>query len=135
MIRRAEDTEVDFAHIFGMASDFNADYYDVPLNEHKFRTWYSYVVDRGVIFFTDASFIAGFPFEDPIRDYTIMFENGWYSQDNSGLRLLKEFIKYGKDLGVDEVRVCTMNTSGERVNRILNRMGFLEIERSLRLQF
>jgi len=126
-------TTADYPHIYRLTRRFNDHYFGIPINGDKLKRWFEFVVNNGVIYHTEAGFIAGFPVEDPVRDWTALVENAWYAEDRSGIRLLRAFIEHGREIGCDEVRMTTLNTTPAGVITLLNRMGFEEIESSHRL--
>lgn len=123
----------DFPHIYRLTKEFNDQYFGIPLNGEKLERWFELVVEHGVIYHTDGGYIAGLVVDDPVRDWTALVENAWYARDRSGLRLLRKFIQHGRDIGADEIRMTTLNTTPPGVLTLLGRTGFEEIERSHRL--
>ena len=119
--------------IIEMTVRFNERYFDIPINIGKLSGWFHTHMQHGVIFRSEQGFISALHFPDPVRDHTVLTETAWYSEGRDGLRLLRTLIQYGKDRQFDEVRVSTLNTTDAAVLTMLDRMGFLEIERSHRL--
>lgn len=130
-IRDAELSDMD--NILALINKFNDEYYGIPVNSVKTMDMVAWIIEDGVGFISDKGFIGGVIVDDLIRDWTILQELGWYSEDRSGMKLLDAFIEAGKDLGVDEVRVCTLETSSPIAGRILQRKGFAPLEQSYRL--
>lgn len=128
-----EATIDDYNIIEALSVNFNTRYYGIPLNTEKLRRWTKHVLDNGVIYLSKSGLIAGFIADDPIRDHTVLVENAWYSEDRTGVQLLRRFIQYGRDNGCDEVRMTTLNNTPARATALLSRMGFEEIEISHRL--
>lgn len=120
----------DIFWLASLARKFNAEYFDVPLNDDKLYTGLSDLIDRGVCLRSDSGAIVGVVMDDPFRDWQVLVELGWYCEDRSGLHLLNKFIQAGKDLGVDEVRMTTLTRSPAEAAAILNRKGFVPIETS-----
>ncbi len=131
MIRRAELD--DMTTIMELIQTFNRRYFGIPINSVKTMNMVAWIIEDGVGFISDHGFIGGVVVEDLIRDWIILQELGWYSEDKSGIKLLNAFIDAGKDLRVDEVRVCTLETSSPIAGRILQRKGFAPLETSYRL--
>jgi len=73
-------------------------------------------------------FIGGWIIPDGFRDQAYLVEQGWYCTDNQGVLLLNAFQKAGEDNGVDEVRMCTLETSPRIAERILTRKGYKPAE-------
>lgn len=131
MIRRAE--LADIPDIMQLVHTFNDKYFGIPLNYQKTLDMVLWIIEEGVCFISERGFIGGVVVNDLIRDWTILEELGWYSEDKSGIELLNAFIDAGKELVVDEVRVCTLETSSPIAGRILQRKGFAPLETSYRL--
>ncbi len=131
MIRSA--TLDDMQGIMKLIERFNDEFFGIPIHYGKTLEMVTWIIEDGVGLISDAGFIGGVFVEDLIRDWTILQELGWYSEDRSGVKLLDAFIRAGKDHGVDEVRVCTLQTSSPIAGRILQRKGFAPLETSYRL--
>lgn len=131
MIRKACTTN-DTMTVLDMAAAFNAQYYSVPLNTDRCAAWITRCIADGIIFLAEDGFIGGALVQDPCRDWTALVEFGWYAK-TSGPQLLKAFIEHGKEMGADEVRITTLNTTPRRVETYLRRTGFTLIEKSHRL--
>ena len=131
MIRPA--TLADMNDIIPLVHNFNDRYFGIPINTAKMIDMVAWIIEDGVGLLSDWGFIGGVFVNDLIRDWTILQELGWYSEDKSGIKLLDAFIKAGRDRGVDEVRVCTLETSSPIAGRILQRKGFAPLEMSYRL--
>ncbi len=112
---------------------FNRRYYGIPINSKKTIDMVAWIIEDGVGFISEAGFIGGVFVLDLIRDWTILQECGWYSEDKSGIKLLDAFIKAGYEAQVNEIRVCTLETSSAIAGRILQRKGFAPLETSYRL--
>ena len=132
MIHRA--TVEDLDHILTLTQEFNDEYYHRPLNLDKTLTMIRHMVEHGVVFVSAKGYIGGMVVPDNFRDDDVLVEFGWFAKDKSGISLLDVFIQAGKDLGVNEIRMCTMSTSPEVANRILERRGFKSTETSHRLE-
>lgn len=131
-IRRAVLSDLD--HIIGLTERFNAKYYDVELDPDKTEDAIVQLILHGIVFVSDNGFIGGVIAPDIFRDWTYLQELGWFSTDSSGYRLLNAFIKDARDRGIDEIRMCTLETSDPIAEKILLKKGFSPIERSFRLQ-
>jgi len=134
MVEVRQATADDAEGIIDLIHNFNAEYFDVPLSDPKTRKMVDWVIDEGVMFVSGTGFIAGMVVDDLFRDWTVLQEFGWYAEDKSGIALLDAFIQAGRDLQVDEVRVCTLSTSSAIAGRILRRKGFAPLEESYRLK-
>lgn len=124
----------DMPQIIPMAIKFNDEYFGIPLHMRRTIEVICYIIEEGVAFITDGGFIGGLVTDDLLRDWTVLQEVAWYSTDRTGLLLLDSFIREGEELGVNEVRVCTLNTSSPVVGKLLQRRGFAPLETSYRLQ-
>lgn len=123
----------DMPAIIKLIVEFNDDYHDVPINLSKAISVSTWIIEEGVGFISESGFIGGVVVDDLLRDWTVLQEIGWFSKDRAGMKLLDAFIAASRDLGVDEVRVCTLETSSPIVGRLLQRKGFAPLERSYRL--
>jgi len=132
MIRRP--TLDDIPTILPLAIKFNDEYYHTPLNLEKAILVITYCIEEGVAFISDTGFIGGCVVEDLMRDTTILQEVAWYSEGRDGIALLDAFIKEGHELGVDETRASTLETSPAMAGRLLQRKGFAPLELSYRLE-
>ena len=128
MIRRA--TLDDLPDICEMVKQFNEDYYGRPLNMTKTVDTIHLLISDGSVFVSPQGFIGGLATADLFRDDVALVELGWYATDRSGMALLDAFIQEGRDLEVDEIRMCTMHTSPASVGRALERRGFSITETS-----
>ncbi len=130
-IRKAELS--DMTNILALIRTFNDEYFGIPINPVKTMNMVAWIIEDGVGFISDRGFIGGVVVEDLIRDWTVLQEFGWYSEDKSGIKLLDAFIEATHALKVDEVRVCVLETSSPIAGRILQRKGFAPLETSYRL--
>lgn len=130
-VRKAELEDV--TSILALIERFNTKYFGIPMNLQKTINMVAWIIEDGVGFVSDGGFIGGIVLNDLIRDWTLLQEFGWYAEDKSGIALLQAFIDAGRDLQVDEVRVCTLSTSSAIAGRILQRKGFAPLETSYRL--
>lgn len=62
----------------------------------------------------------------------MLVETAWYSEGRDGLRLLAAFEDRGMNLGVDEVRMTTLEVNAG-VEKVLTRRGYTRMETSHRL--
>lgn len=130
-VRRAVPDDLN--HIVNLAYEFNDKYFDIPLNNKKIVDNVTGFIEHGSTFVSANGFIGGTIITDLMRDWDVLVEFGWYATDRSGYHLLQTFIKEGYSLGVDEVRMCTMNTSTPLATQLLERKGFVALETSHRL--
>lgn len=121
--------EADYEWLFQQMCTFNDQYFKTELHTQATRVYIKSLLDSamGVAFRSDNGFIFGALELDPLRGHIVLKEHGWYCTDGTGIRLLKEFIRYGNNLGVHDVRVSTLSKN-KRVGRVLERMGFTELE-------
>lgn len=131
LVRRA--ALEDMPRIMELIQEFNDNYHDVPINPAKAIAVSAWIIEDGVGFISDSGFIGGVVADDLLRDWTVLHELGWFSKDRSGTKLLDAFITAGFELGVNEVRVCALETSSPIVGRLLQRKGFAPLEVSYRL--
>ena len=132
MIRRADRYDAGF--IYDLTSEFNAEYYDRPLNEEKTFATIEKIIADGVCFVSNKGYIGGLLMPDLFRDDVALVEIGWFSKDRSGVELLEAFIADGFDKGADEIRMCTMGTSPPSAAKLLLRRRFELTETSYRLR-
>jgi hypothetical protein len=134
VVRRAAIGDLDA--IVDIATVFNNEYVDQPLNPDKARTSLVHLIEDGVVFVTDTGAIVGAIYDDPFRDRTLLLEIGWYAEDNSrsGLRLLRKFIAEGRKLKVDAIVMSTLSTSSPRTRTLLSRLGFQTTEHTHTLE-
>lgn len=124
---------IDIPHLIKLANEFNDKYHDIPLNQDKLYDFLVNAVesDRAVVLIKGHSAIVGVVLEDPLRDVTYLIEMAWYSSGGAdGIKLYKEFLEAGRQLGVDEVRMTYLE-GNPRVRRVLERMGATVIETSM----
>lgn len=128
-------TTDDLDWLVDKAIHFNAAHYHTPLNLDKTRRilWQLLDSDLGVCIRDDTGAIVGTIEEDPFRDYVFLVERGWFSTGRGGIRLLRAFTEYGKECGVDEIRMSTLATN-DGVNAIVLRHGYTPAEHSFRLR-
>lgn len=132
MIRPA--TLADVLPILEQAQRFNDRYYTVPLDIKKALNWITYVIEDGVALVSDkGGFIGGIKVTDPARNWDVLVEVCWYSEDRTGAYLLKAFNAAGIELGVDEVRMTTLTASPPIAEHMLNRLGYKPMEVSYSL--
>lgn len=132
-VRNAVHEDVD--RLLEMTIAFNDEYYDVPINPEKAVAHITHLIEQpiGVVLMTDHGLISGIMVDDPFRDWTVLAETGWYStKPVQAIRLLEAFEDRGQVLGVDEIRLCTLQ-SNPGVQRLLARRGYSVIETSHRL--
>jgi L-amino acid N-acyltransferase YncA len=112
---------------------FNDQYFQIPVDVDKLNAWFLRHLDAGVVLLSEHGLISGLWISDPVRNWDVLAETAWYDTGRDGIRLLREFIEHGRDAGVQEVRMTTLNTTPAGAITLLQRMGFEEIERSHRL--
>jgi len=130
-IRRA--TLEDIPAIIPLAIRFNDTYYRIPLNLEKAVYVITTIIEDGIGFVSEGGFIGGLSVEDLMRDWTVLQEVAWYSEDKTGMKLLEAFIEVGELIEVDEIRLSTLATSSPIVGKLLERRGFAPFEQSYRL--
>jgi hypothetical protein len=123
----------DWREVRDKVHTFNDQYFGIPADDEKLYRWFEQHLSMGIIFLSDDGLITGLHISDPVRNWDVLAETAWYDPGRDGIRLLREFIDYGRECEVDEVRMTTLNTTPAGVLTLLNRMGFEEIERSHRL--
>ncbi|ANS06228.1 hypothetical protein HOR19_gp35 [Phage MedPE-SWcel-C56] len=131
MLRKVLCSELDW--LYNLAEQFNAAHYDYPLDKAKTRAILKELIRDGVCIRSESGAIVGTLLEDPFRQTTVLVELGWYTNDKSGIRLLKEFVSVGVKLNVDEIRMTLLESSPPAADRYLQRMGFSPFETSYRL--
>lgn len=124
----------DIPFLIERAEHFNDRYYGIPLNIDKLVNYLTglIVVEQGVVLRTDTGAITGVHISDPCRDWEVLVETAWFSEGRGGLRLLDAFEHRGMELGVDEVRMTTLEVNAG-VEKVLMRRGYTSIETSHRL--
>ena len=124
-------TEDDLDWLVDLTIDFNDSYYGIPLNINKTRRtlWGVITQEYGVGFRSDNGAIIGTIEDDPFRDYVVLQERGWFSTDRSGIALLRAFTNYGKEIGVNEIRMTTLEAN-KRADKLLLKYGYNPIETS-----
>ena len=120
----------DWSECLRMTLDFNSEFYGIPINEDKLAGWFERHINYGAIFFSQTGYIAGLPIMDPVRDWCVLMETGWYDTGKDGLRLLTALTDYARSISADEVRMTTLNTTPDGVDRLLARKGFVLREKS-----
>lgn len=124
----------DIPFLMEKAQHFNSRYYGIPLNLQKLRDYLVGLIvsEVGVVLRTDTGAITGVHVPDPCRDWEVLVETAWYSEGRDGLRLLSAFESRGMELGVDEVRMTTLEVN-PGVQKVLSRRGYIVMETSHRL--
>lgn len=132
MIRECTLYDIDW--LCRKATEFNAEYYDIPLDPVKLYSYISNCITspNGVCLRSDHGAIVGIVAPDPVRDWTVLVETGWYSTGKDGLKLLSAFEVQGCIRDVNEIRLTTLETN-VRVAEVLRRKGYSTIETSHRL--
>lgn len=127
-------TITDLSFLIDKAYAFNYRYYGIPLNHKKLEQYLTglLVSEHGVVLRTDTGAITGVHVSDPCRDWEVLVETAWYSEGRDGLRLLGAFEQRGVELGLDEVRMTTLEVNSG-VERVLKRRGYSIMETSHRL--
>lgn len=134
MTKVHECTLDDVPFLMEKVHQFNADYYDVPLNTKKARDHLVDVLvsEQGLVLRTSSGMIAGVFVSDPLRDWNVLVETAWYSEGRDGIKLLAEFERRAALAGVDEVRMTTLSVNSG-VDAVLKRRGYSSMETSHRL--
>jgi len=86
------------------------------------------MMKNGCVIVSDGGAIGGIigpAWSNP--EWTYACELFWWSEDGSGLKLLRAFEKWARDEGVNEVRVASMSVN-PRAAKILDRMGYAALE-------
>lgn len=132
-MRHLQEEDLDW--LVDLTKEFNDKYYRIPLDLNKTRRalWHIITDDTGVGFRTDNGAIVGTIEDDPFRNYCALQERGWFSTDRTGIQLLKRFTDYGKELGVNEIRMGTLEAN-KRAGKILLKYGYVPIETSYGLR-
>ena len=125
-------TEDDLEYLVGLTAKFNADYYDRPLNMSKTEATLKHILQHGLAIRSDHGAIVGIWMDDPFRDDEFLVELGWFASDSSGIELLSAFEQAGRERGVTEVRMTTLEANN-RVGALLRRRGYTSLEHSWRL--
>lgn len=133
MSRVREAVITDLPFILGLVNEFNTKYFDIELDPDKTEDMILHLILNGIVFVSDKGFIGGMAVPDLFRSRTYLQELGWYAKDRSGYYLLKRFIAEAKEFDIDEIRMCTLETSPPEATRLLERVGFVPVERSYRL--
>lgn len=128
-IRLVTPDDLDF--IIATAIRFNDKHFAVPLNVYKATAFFEDIITEPAFigFRSDNGCIIGAIEQDPLRDWTLLREYGWFAEDRSGIALLREFQEFGLSLPVDEIRMTTL-ASNPRVTRLLRKYGYTELETS-----
>lgn len=93
------------------------------------------LVDHGVVLVSDNNgvhgVIIGTFLYNPFWRSTMLQEVVWYARDNSGVGLLRAFVKAAKESNAEQVFFTVLEPAiDERMLRLLTRMGFDAVERS-----
>ena len=134
MTKVRDCTEDDLDFLIEKAFAFNALHFDIPLNPDKLVSYLTGLIasEHGIVLRTDTGAITGVHISDPVRDWEVLVETAWYSEGRDGIRLLNEFEGRARLLGVDEVRMTTLEVN-QGVAQVLARRGYKPIETSHRL--
>jgi hypothetical protein len=134
MIRRAE--LIDLPDVAILMQDFNQRVTGtrLPLETYG-EILEKLIAGNGIVLISDTDAgvhgaIVGQVISNPFLGNAMLQEIAWYATDNSGMGLLRAFIKEAKDLELDSVYLTVLETAGQRVHNLLNRIGFDAIERS-----
>jgi N-acetylglutamate synthase-like GNAT family acetyltransferase len=74
--------------------------------------------------------IVGQVITNPFFGEQFLQEVAWYATDNSGMSLLRAFVREARNRKLDSVYLTVLETAGERVHNLLTRVGFNAMERS-----
>lgn len=123
----------DLMWLLDLTQQFNDKLFDVPLNRDKSFDYLAAMIEHGVCYRGNHGAIVGMVAPDPFRDWNVLVEIGWFTDTpGEGLALLDTFIEHGRQVGVDEVRMTTLERN-KSVAKLLQRKGFVPIETSHRL--
>lgn len=90
-------------------------------------------LENGVLLVSDSDgvqgLLAGRFIENPLIRSRVLQEVCWYSKDNSGIALLRAFIAEGRKREADTVYLAVLESAGERVHRLLPKLGLAPMER------
>ena len=101
---------------------------DQPFDEKKVAANFYAVITglTGVVFITPKGFIVGMVQPCLLNRYLTTYELAWYSEDGSGMALLRELITWAK--AMRSVELVLHNYAGhvpdERFARVTKRIGF-----------
>lgn len=108
-----------------------------PLNKEKAAESLRQIITApsGIILTAKGSFIAGVVLEDPFRDTSMLVKQLWCGvRSGTAVKVLSEFVNYGKILEVDYISVSLLSSSPAGASEILKRKGFVEFETSYILE-
>lgn len=127
MIRKA--TEADIEDLVEMGASFHAAAkHPSRYNPEHARDLLEAMFKQGAVFRSDKGMIGGLL--SPAycnRNWLMAVELFWWSEDRQGLKLLRAFERWAKDVGADEVRMTTL-ASHPDVETIISRMGYAPAE-------
>lgn len=127
-------SEEDIKDLVGMAFKFwQKSGIGYQFEFDKVEKMFRQCIEQGVCIRTEQGFIAGLEMPDPYHSAWYLVELGWYCEDGRGRQLLMEFIRQGRELGVDEIRMSTLPMS-KSARVLLQRYGFKEQEVSYGLK-
>ena len=130
MIKEARETDLD--HIVLMARELH-DFSEqmAPLDPEHFKRFCQGLIENmnACLFVSENGMIGG----TIIPAYTtanwrIAVEVFWWAEDGQGLFLLREFERWAKRRGADEIRMTTQAGKDTRAKKALDRMGYKESE-------
>jgi len=78
--------------------------------------------------------ISGYFAKHPLEARLVLYETVWYSEDNSGLRLLKAFEDLAADKDASIILTTLSRDGAPNPGRLLERRGYKEIERHYELR-
>ena len=120
----------DIEHLMAMArkehgqSQFSDIQFDNTRAEQTFRVFIDGMATA--VFVTDKGFIMGMVQPLAFSKFWNAYEMAWFSEDGSGLDLLKAFTKWATDMRA--INVVVHNYAGmvpvEKFNKVLHRKGF-----------
>jgi hypothetical protein len=134
MIRKAELE--DLSDVAILMQDFNQQVTGTRLPLEQYGEILEQLIDgMGVVLISDTDAgvtgaIVGQVISNPFLGNAMLQEIAWYATDNSGMGLLRAFIKEAKDQELDSVYLTVLETAGERVHNLLKCIGFDAVERS-----
>lgn len=122
MIRRATFEDIPDLVIF--AAHF-AHKIGHEINAEHTAHYLAWAISEGVVFRGEKGAIGGMmqntPFDREIKIATELF---WWSEGGEGLRLLRAYERWAKEMGSTYVCVSTLAELGENAPKILKRYGY-----------
>jgi N-acetylglutamate synthase-like GNAT family acetyltransferase len=127
MIRQA--TIEDAEYIMHLAVTFSKQY-GVPRPSDKAAAMLNECIYNGSVFVEDRNGVilgcmVGHVMPHPFMDYTVLATLFFYSVGYEGLKMIRRFIQYGREQGVDAINASThAKVNSERDRRLMTLLGF-----------